>query len=223
MRCAVFALLASQAVVSCGGVQPGVRTAAPAHEQLAFTAQLLAKKALFTLDEPISLEVALCNCGSRAVRLVPLMVPQNYFLYLLVKDQRTGAELDYVGPMLRLEYPAPIDLPTLSCFEAAFDLNALFRLAADGSFVVDAYYWSEPNKPRASLVSLATQTVAFSRARGSGPRRSEWSPEQELAQIYKGNLVPKAGSERCVRWSASRQRRARVPLRLGEEGLRVPD
>lgn len=106
----------------------------------------------------VCIEARLCNQGSQPIEIVPLLMPQDYFISFSVVDA-DGRDVRFVGPERRVVVPDKEPLGVGECFSSKFGLRSLFALPANGTLRVAARYWDNLIEPDKSTVVLASNVL----------------------------------------------------------------
>lgn len=105
--------------------------------------------------KPLFVVASLCNRTTNVVYASPTLVPQDYGLSFVVKDEK-GKVVKFIGPKRRLIPKKPIPLQPGKCIHKSLDLNQLFRLPVSGRLTIQAFYHSNWLNKAASNVNLAS-------------------------------------------------------------------
>lgn len=110
--------------------------------------------------EPHLMTVRLCNRSTSVIYVSPTMVPQDYGVSFVARDEK-GKRVRMIGVKRRLT-PAPLSpLHAGKCIQKTFDLNRLFVLPKNGELTIRAFYHSNWLNKAASNVKLSSNQLKF--------------------------------------------------------------
>jgi hypothetical protein len=128
---------------------------------LSLKINLTSNNNIFQSGDPIFLQVELCNNGNNSVEIIPVLMPQDYFLQLVIKKHSSGSNVKFVGPEMRIDLPLEMDLKPGGCIIEKFDLASLFQLNTNDIYTVTAMYWNDLIKPKESSIIINSAPVQF--------------------------------------------------------------
>jgi hypothetical protein len=114
--------------------------------------------------DSICIEARLCNIGTTSTQIVPLLIPQDYFIAFEVFDQ-TGRQFPFIGAERRVIIPDKVPLDPGACFSESFGLKSMFKVPASGFLTVKARYWNDIVQPTQSTVRLESKGLEVEAAR----------------------------------------------------------
>ncbi len=106
----------------------------------------------------IELKARLCSRIDEGATVIPMMVPQDYFLRVVITEE-SGGRVRYIGPELRGIIPEEIRLGRGECFSSVINIVKNFDIRKAGVYTIQAHYFDNLLWPMYSITRLSSNIV----------------------------------------------------------------